>query len=69
VLRFIVTAILAFFIFRLIGSLFGLFGRGRSRRPEFDRSRSKGGVDRPDYKDLTPYDIEDAEYEELPKQD
>ena len=68
-LRFILTAILAFFAFRLIGSAFGLFGRGGQRRAAFDRSQSRDGVEKPDYKDLTPYDIEDAEYEELPKRD
>ena len=68
-LKFLFTALLVIFAARLLGSVVGLFGRGRQRRSAVDGSRTKDAVEQPDYKDLTPYDIEDAEYEDLPKRD
>jgi hypothetical protein len=69
VLKFLFTAILAILTLRLFGSLAGLFGQGRKRRSTFDRSQAGTGVEKNDYRDLTPYEIEDAEYEDLPKRD
>ena len=68
-LKLIVQVLLAFLIFRLLRSVVSMFrGRGQ-KRPVFDRGEEKDGINQPDYKDLTPYDIEDAEYEDLPKRD
>ena len=39
--------------------------RGRKRRA-FSRKDAEERVKKPEYGDLTPYDIEDADYEELP---
>jgi hypothetical protein len=69
VLKLIVQIVLAILVFRLVGSVVTMF-RNRGRRSRaFDPSDDRRGVDEPDYKDLTPYDIEDAEYEDLPKRD
>jgi hypothetical protein len=60
---------MAILIFRLVGSVVSMFrNRGQGRRA-FDPSDERQGVEDHDYKDLTPYDIEDAEYEDLPKRD
>jgi hypothetical protein len=56
-------------IFRLIGSVVGWFRGGEKRGRSFSRSPQPDSVDKPDYNELTPYDIEDADYEELPKKD
>jgi len=69
VLKLILQVLLAILVFRLIGSLFGMFRRGGKGREAFERGRESQAVDNPEYKDLTPYDIEDADYEDLPKQD
>jgi hypothetical protein len=61
VFKLIVQVLLAFLIFMFRN-------RGKKRRA-FDTSGDKQGVAEPDYGDLTPYDIEDAEYEDLPKRD
>jgi len=41
--------------------------RGGSRRA-FSQKEPEERVKKPDYGDLTPYDIEDAEFEELPEE-
>jgi hypothetical protein len=41
--------------------------RGAKRRA-FSQKKPDERVKKPDYSDLTPYDIEDADYEELPRE-
>lgn len=66
-IKVILQLILAIVVFRLIGSVFGLF-RGRDGRGGKVGARSEPqSVDNGGYEDLTPYDIEDADYEELPR--
>ena len=68
-IKIIFQVILAIFVFRLIGSLFGLF-KGRGDRSAKVRSAPvPDSVKNNEYDALTPYEIEDAEYEELPKRD
>lgn len=68
-LKLIVQVLLAILVFRLVGSLVAMFRKRGNERAAFEGSRAKESVDQADYKDLTPYDIEDAEFEELPKRD
>jgi hypothetical protein len=68
-IKIILQVILAIVVFRLIGSLFGLL-RGRDNRSAKVGARpDPHSVKNDGYDDLTPYDIEDAEYEELPKRE
>lgn len=68
-LKFFFSIILAILAFRLLGSFFGVFRDGGRKRSSVDGSSGRDAVDDTAYKDLTPYDIEDADYEDLPKQD
>jgi hypothetical protein len=65
-IKLFLQILLVFFVFRLVGSLLGLF-RGRSAKIG-SKSDTPSRKDKA-YNDLTPYEIEDAEYEELPKRD
>jgi hypothetical protein len=69
VLKLILQVLLAILVFRLIGSLFGLFRGGGKRKTAFQRSGKSDEVEQPDYSEITPYDIEDADYEEIPKRE
>jgi len=69
VLKLIVQVLLAFLVFRLLGSVVSTFRNRGQKRQVFDRTGDNDGVKQTDYKELTPYDIEDAEYEDLPKRD
>jgi len=40
--------------------------RGGAQRRAFSQKDAEERVKKPEYGDLTPYDIEDADYEELP---
>jgi hypothetical protein len=68
-LKFFFTLILAILAFRLFGSFFGKIRGGGRQRSSVDGSPGRDAVDDTAYKDLTPYDIEDADYEDLPKQE
>jgi hypothetical protein len=68
-INIILKAVLAIVVFRLIGSLFGLFKGQAKRTGKVGPSPDRDSVKKNDYDDLTPYDIEEAEYEELPKRD
>ena len=68
-LKFFGSIILAILAIRLLGSFFGMFRGGGRKRSSVDGSREPDSVDNAAYKDLTPYDIEDADYEDLPKQE
>jgi hypothetical protein len=66
-IKVILQVILAIVLFRLIGSLVRLF-RGRDNRSDKVGARpDPQSVDNGGYEELTPYDIEDADYEELPR--
>ncbi len=68
-IKIILQAILAIVIFRLIGSVFGLF-RGKGKKTsKVGSSPDRESVKTNEYDDLTPYEIEDAEYEDIPKRD
>jgi hypothetical protein len=69
VLKLIIQLLLAVLIFRLVGSVVGRIRGGQKRRAAFDRSPKSGAAETSDYKDLSPYEIEDAEYEDLPRQE
>jgi len=61
VLRFILQILATILVVRVLGSMSGLLGRGkRGDTPEDGREKE------PDYRDLTPYEIEEAEFEEIP---
>lgn len=70
---FIFRLLLAIIAFQLIGGLVRSVrraNRGSNGKPRQDADRGddrKPQADR--YRDLTPYDIEDAEFEELPKRE
>lgn len=68
-IKVILQVLLAVLIFRLIGSLVGLFRSGGKKGKTFSRSPDREPMDSPNYDELTPYEIEDADYEELPKRD
>jgi hypothetical protein len=68
-LKIILQVLFLVLVFRLVGSLIGLFRGGSKRKTSFSPSESQDAVDKPDYSEITPYEIEDAEYEELPKQE
>ncbi len=61
VLQFILKILVTVFVVRLLGSMLGLFG-GRKRGD----TKGAGRVNKPDYRNLTPYEIEEAEFEEIP---
>jgi len=42
--------------------------RGGAKRRAFSQKEDEERVKKPDYGDLTPYDIEEADYEELPEE-
>jgi hypothetical protein len=69
VLKLIVQVLLAFLVFRLLGSVVSKVRNRGQTRQAIDPTGDNKGVDQTDYKELTPYDIEDAEYEDLPKRD
>jgi hypothetical protein len=64
--KLIIQILLAILLFRIIGSAVGWL-RGKSGAA-FKEHPQNDPVDAPDYSEITPYDIEDAEFEELPKQ-
>ena len=65
-LQLILKLILIVFAFKALRSL---VRRARPGRPSGSSRVSGGEKDRvPDYSELTPYDIEDADYEELPRE-
>ncbi len=68
-LKFFFSIIMAILAFRLIGSFLGKIRGGGRKRPSVHGSPGPDAVDDTAYKDLTPYDIEDADYEDLPKQE
>jgi hypothetical protein len=68
-LKVILQVLLLVLVFRMVGSLIGFFRGGSKRKNAFSRSDTRDSVDKPDYSEITPYEIEDAEYEELPRQD
>jgi len=57
--------VLAFLLFRLIGDAVRVARRPRRSGQRPTPEDPKGDRERP-YSDLTPYDIEDADYEDLP---
>ena len=67
VLKLIFQILLAVVVFRLIGSLIGK-ARGGKRKASFSRAQQPDPVEDQEYDKLTPYEIEDAQYEEIPKQ-
>lgn len=70
-LKVLFQIILLFLIFRLLVPVFRGAGRLFGSRTPKTRPRSAGrqgsqsGSDKPDYSELSPYEIEDAEYEEI----
>jgi hypothetical protein len=68
-IKIILQVVMAFIIFRLIGSVFGLFRGHGANTGNVGSSQGRESVHTREYDDLTPYEIEDAEYEELPKRD
>lgn len=66
---FILRALFFVLLFQLGASVFRWFRRGTRRRDSVENAQERDPVDRPDYSELTPYEIEDAEYEELPKRE
>lgn len=69
-LQFIFKLILAFLAFQVLGSFVRLFRGSPAKKPRnTTRKQRSERAKKPDYSDLTPYDIEDADYEELPRKD
>ena len=71
-LGLILRVLLAILAFRIIGgAVRSLQRRGSGSRKAPDRQPEEGAdrVRRSEYKDLTPYEIEDAEFEEFPRQE
>jgi hypothetical protein len=70
VLKLIFQILLAVLVFRLIGSVVGKFRGGNKRKASFSRAQQPqpDPVEDQTYDNLTPYEIEDAQYEEIPKQ-
>lgn len=68
-LRLIIQVLLAVIVFRLVGSVVSMFRHRGRERGVFEGGGDPDRMDRPDYRELTPYEIEDAEYEDLPKRD
>ncbi len=60
-LRFILKILATILVVRVLRSMSGLLGsRKRGDTPEDGRAKE------PDYRNLTPYEIEEAEFEEIP---
>jgi len=62
----------ALFVIRLGMGIARLFQRSRSRSRsgptrEFSQKTNENRASSPDYSEITPYEIEDADYEELPR--
>jgi hypothetical protein len=53
---------------RLFMSLFNLFRGNGPQKRSFSTKTGQDRVKNPDYDHLSPYEIEDAEYEEIPKE-
>jgi hypothetical protein len=68
VIQFILKVLFVVLLVRLFSSLFGLFRGPRTRKRSFSPKSDQDRVKNPDYSNLSPYDIEDAEYEEIPKE-
>ena len=68
-LKLIVQVLLAILVFRLLGSVVSKVRNRGQKRQAFDPTGDDSGVEQTNYKELTPYDIDDAEYEDLPKRD
>ncbi len=68
-IRAIIQIILAIFVFRLVGSLVGLFKKRSGSGSRVESADDQAEVKGDSYDKITPYEIEDAEYEELPKGD
>jgi hypothetical protein len=69
---FIFRLLLAIIAFQLIGGLVRAVRRGKHKsrsRPKMDTGRGDDRQKVDQYRDLTPYEIEDAEFEELPKRE
>lgn len=69
---FIFRLLLAIIAFQLIGGLVRSVRRGKRKsrsRPRMDADRGDDRKNVDQYRDLTPYEIEDAEFEELPKRE
>jgi hypothetical protein len=69
VFQILIKILFAVLVVRLLGSVFGLF---RGNTPRKRPSRPSGDPtpkEKPKYKDLTPYEIEDAEFEDIPKEE
>jgi len=65
VLSFIAKLIFFLIVVQLFAGLRRLFRAGTRKTPP---APSEDRVKKPEYGDLTPYEIEDAEYEDLPKE-
>jgi len=69
VIQFILKALLVVLALRFFASIFGLL-RGSSGKKQFSQAdKTQDRVKNPRYEDLTPYEIEDAEYEDIPNQE
>jgi hypothetical protein len=69
VFKVILQILLAVLIFRVLGSVVGFFRGDNKRKQTFSRPNHRDSMDPPNYEKLTPYPIEDADYEELPKRE
>ena len=67
VLGAIFKLIVIVFLVQAVAALLRMV-RGAGSRRAFSQKEPEERVKKPDYGDLTPYDIEDADYEELPRE-
>jgi hypothetical protein len=68
VLQLIFRLLLALVAFRLIGGFLGRLRKPKRSKPRGPKVTSRDPNREVDpYRDLTPYEIEDAEYEDLPR--
>ena len=67
--QFILKVLFILLLVRLFSSLFNVFRGVGGKKRSFSTKADQDRVKTPDYKDLSPYDIEDAEYEDIPKEE
>lgn len=68
-IQFILKVLLAALVLRFLASVFGLL-RGNGGKKQYSRRENSGDrVKKPAYEHLTPYEIEEADYEEIPNRE
>ena len=68
-ISFILKVLAVVLVLRFFASIFGLL-RGSSGKKQFSKGpQPQDRVKKPVYEDLTPYEIEDAEYEDIPNKE